>query len=261
MSDKVKRAVISAQTIRPWSDFIPGEAFFSNDISEITFDENGNTQYSNKIDTSKLDALLEILKPLNLADENRNILINRTQDAVIDFFMSSSAPKRSDQKKKLEEFVSAMTTAAHAWSGLGHDLQDSLLHYLEKSAPSLKASENELFARLDRSCRIKQVLADDVRTAAIGAKGLIAILGADRSHAPPEYALCIRVCVAWHECVGKAPSLSRNTNERRGERIPTPFERFVSAAIAPHEIGERVVRDAVGAFVGGLGDKPSPKIG
>lgn len=261
MSDKVKRAVISAQTIRPWSDFIPGEAFFSNDISELTIDENGNVSYTDRIDTSKLDTLLEILKSLSLQDENIETILRRTQDAVIDFFMSLAAQKRSDQKKKLEEFVAAMQTAAHAWRELGHDLQDSTLHYLEKNAPTLKSSENELLARLDRSQRIRQALTDDVYTAALGARKLVEIISADRSHAPPEYALIMRVCIAWQEGTGKAPTLSRNTNERRGERIPTPFERFVSAAIAPQEIGERVVRDAVAAFVAGRGDKPAPKIG
>jgi hypothetical protein len=261
MSDKVERAVVAAQAVSPQSGFIPDEALFSNDISEITIDENGNAHYSHRVDTSKRDALLEILRPLNLNDESRQLLLQRTQGAVIDFTMALLTPKRSEQKKRLEKFVAAMTVAAQAWKGLGHDLQDSVLTYLEKNAPTLETTEDEFLARLDRSHRIRQSLTDDVYTASLGARKLVEIISADQSHSPPEYALIIRVCIAWQDCTGRAPTLSRNINETRGERIVTPFERFVNAAIAPHRIGERVIRGAWEAFVAGRGDKPAPKIG
>jgi hypothetical protein len=192
------------------------------------------------------------------------MLLRRAQDEVYNYFMCDQDSGRKQIIKKLEEMALAAREASLAWACLGHDLHRALRSEIEGRGPESKGgiSAAHLVERAERSERLQHVLDEELGAIAPAAKRIIEALRRDQTRHAAEYALILRLCRAWSECVGKKPAQSRGERAKSGERTPAPFERFVAAAIAPRTIAEHVMRDAIEEFSAteSARDKPGKKI-
>jgi hypothetical protein len=225
-------ARMAAIILRPHSVWIPKEAEF---------------------DREKVKRLVSIFDTGNLPDNFISDLIQRTQSAVIDLWTAKSDKPR-EAIKRLTRLGKAARELCDAWSDLGHDMQRTLGCHMEGRFPTSKnKTPVELIMKLnDRTKRIEEVAGSDLWAIIGGASELIEVLRKNSAHSPAEYLCVITIAKAWEDCTGAAPTLTRNEDAVSGDQ-KTLFQTFLTEALAPLEIGERVIRTAIQAL--SIGDK------
>jgi hypothetical protein len=171
--------------------------------------------------------LREIVLPYCPRDEIADELVRRVESAV-ELYGMSAKPERLAKMQKLDAFIAAARGLDPSFDS---DLQLEL-NYRQKVRGLVDLSR----------------FADDVRLLVVNAIEMRRDLEKgeripDKSLA--EYECAYRIALAWHECTGALPSVTRNKDAVSGPQS-SPFQRLIeTATVAAPPIGDSVLRGAV----------------